>query len=232
MRKLVFLFIALQSLATHALAQDSTVSKPVYINNYWAIKMPLLNLVDITSPNLMLGVERRFTDHSGIQLLAGISIVHPELYEYGGPRGINGYRVKGEYRYYLPFRRKNLALYVAPELFYTKFRYTTAAGFEDTLRAFGYDDTFTVHKENYGGHLKFGFHSRGLPRNKAKRLIIDAWAGLGLRNKTTTHTGRINPADIMFRPRHPNMYYEMNNAASGMTFSMALNFAVGYVLGK
>ncbi len=223
-----FYILLLLLVSATANAQDTlTHSRPYVPYKYWCIKLPLFNLTDLNSPNLQFGVERRFDKRNGVQLLAGISAdlstIRPKPHDYSA---INGFRLRGEYRWYFHVRKK-ASFFLAADAFYTAYKHYTQDSFVNQANGVHYSDNFYVQKKMAGADVKWGlqFHS-------GKHFMFETFAGLGFKHKLVTQTGRTVPTDDAVPLPAPidfNPNAESNALGSYTTVSLPLNFVVGYI---
>jgi hypothetical protein len=214
-------------LVSQSYAQDATTAKTTDRNyRYWAVKLPVANVVDFfSSPNLQLGVEDRIDKYNGIQFIAGISIDNA-IYSSANETGarINGFRIKGEYRRYFRFR-KSSCLYGAAELFYTQYYNDVETNFirpDSTI----YTDAYRINTQKYGINFKLGFH-----KTFKKRFMFDVFAGLGLEDFITTEKGRLNPDDKRYHfPVHELHFNYDPPTGDRYTGAMPINFVLGYMI--
>jgi hypothetical protein len=95
---------------------------------------------------------------------------------------------------------------------------------EDKLLRFRkeYPDTIHINRQVFDINLKLG-HQESI-----KRLVIDLYMGLGLRNREVLHTNKVNTNDILVRPRHPNIYYAFTQEGHYWTLSIPFSLRVGW----
>ncbi len=222
-----FLFILLLLLLDNAVHAQDTLSRKVYEpNKYWIAKIPLLNLIDLNSPNLSIALERRLNGKNSVQFLAGISTdisttaLKPHDYSV-----VNGFRLAAEYRHYYHVRRK-ASFFLAADVFYTGYRHYTDDSFISQSTNIHYSDSYYLKKKMEGANAKWGvqYHSG--------HFMFEAFAGLGFKYKTVTEVGRTAPGDEHVPP--PRLT-DMNLGAVGnmlgayTTISTPANFVVGYI---
>ena len=185
---------------------------------YWEIKLPVMNLVDLNSPNFQVGIERRFNKQNGVQLQGGFSFDKNCCSE------VNGTRLRAEYRRYL-LKSDDWSYFIGTELFYTGYNMAIDGSFIDAATHTTYTDLYTLRKNMYGLNVKFGTY-----QFITKRFIFEAYAGLGLKYRIAKESGRSNPADEHEKPRHPNFYYVSVRPGEDVVLSVPLNFAIGYMI--
>jgi hypothetical protein len=183
---------------------------------YWAVRVPLFNLVDQLSPNIQLAIERRFDKANALQLQGGVSFYNNHF-----GKEPNGFRLKAEYRRYFHVR-KHFSFFVAAELFYTQYNTPVRGIFHDANTQKYYDD-FIIQKKKYGFSPKWGLHLHG------KHFLFDAYAGIGLKNRVITHTGRDNPDDERYFVRKPTIFSAKQTTGNDLTVYIPLNIAFGYI---
>ncbi len=225
MRINLILILLLAATLNRANGQDTIAKQPANsAYKYWTAKLPLLNILDLSCPNLMLGAERRLDKHNAVQLLGGISRDQYGSETAGGGSVVNGYRLKGEYRRYFHVKR-NFAFYAAAEVFYTRYRHYTSDSFISTGSGVHYNDKYYLHKNMWGADVKWG-----LQRMIGQHFMFEVFAGLGFKSKTVTQTNRSAPSDAAV-PKHVvdiNLYSIANELGIYTTIAMPVNFVIGY----
>lgn len=208
---------------TGAYAQEKpSEGKPIEPFQYWAVKLPLANLVDIwSSPNLQVGIERRFDKHNCVQLIAAGCI------DADGSGAPNGFKTKAEYRRYFRLRpRRRQSFYLAAELEYIQTSQQVDQQYMSMTTGDLYTDRFHFFQQKYGCNLKFGFH-----KELRRHFMFDAWAGLGIRHVIAVQKGRTNPNDPIYEVRAVDMNIHSSGRYlpyNGNDLSMPVNFAFGY----
>lgn len=215
--KRALLFCSLSLILSTSAAHGQKLNDSLY--NYWAVRLPLLNLVDQLSPNIQLAIERRFDKHNAVQLQGGISFDMDTSHKCCTE--LNGFRLKAEYRRYFHIK-KHFSFFVAGEVFYTQYNTTVSALFHDTANTREYIDVFTLHKAMYGFCPKWGIHLHG------KHFLFNVYMGIGIKNRIVTQTGRDNLNDERDFPHHPNVWYASQQTGNNLTVHFPLNIAVGY----
>ena len=220
----IAVILLLIAFVINAGAQETTPEKQVNKYSYWTAKLPLLNFIDVTCPNLQLGAERRLDKHNAVQLIAGISA---DGFQSDKPKGasiLNGYRFKGEYRRYFLVRR-NFAFYGAAGGFYNNYRHYTSDSFVSALSGLNYYDKFYVHKSMWGAEVKCG-----LQRMMGQRWMFEFFAGLGFKSKTVTQTDRTAPSDmnVQHRVTYLNISAMANQLGTYTTITLPMNLTIGY----
>lgn len=95
--------------------------------------------------------------------------------------------------------------------------------YSDTAYQFtNYTDKFGIKKQTYSLNLKLGMQI------VVNRLVFDLYAGLGLKYKDVRHFDRLNPADEMELPRHPNVWYITNKEGRYWTLNIPLSVKIGW----
>ena len=189
--------------------------------DYWAVKLPLANLFDLySSPNVQLGIERRFDKHNGAQLIGAV------CGDPGRQLNLNGYKAKAEYRRYFRVRPMH-SFYLAAELEYIQTSIQTTWSYTSSTTGVIYQDEFYLQTKKYGGNIKFGFH-----KEFRRGMMFDAWAGLGIRHVKSVQKNRDNPADPIYD--NPSVDFTIHSSSQylpydGTGFSMPINFAWGYI---
>ena len=216
-RTLFFSVFLLAALCGNGYAQDTLTTRQTNIPySYWALKLPLCNILDPNSPNLQVGVERRLSKRSGLQLTGGIS-VDPDR------KVLNGFRLKGEYRWHFA-TRNNHSLFLAGELFYTQYSGSVSETFVRSTDSTLYDDHFMIYKKMYGANVKFGFY-----KMFKKHFMFEVYSGIGVKHKIVSQQGRINPSDAPESVVDINLGAISHETGIVNALSMPLNFALGYI---
>ena len=95
--------------------------------------------------------------------------------------------------------------------------------YSDTAYQFtNYTDTFGIKKQTYSLNLKLGLQIT------INRLVFDFYAGIGLKYKDVRHFDRINPADEMEFPRHPNVWYITNKDGRYWALNIPVSLKIGW----
>ncbi len=222
------LFALLLLFSSNTFAQDTLAAKrPSAIYPFWIVKLPLLNLIDLNSPNLSVAVERRLNGKNSVQFLAGIStdlnVANQNAQNYAL---VNGFRLKAEYRHYYHVRRK-AAFFLAADIFYTGYRHYTNDSFISQSTNIRYSDNYYLKKKMAGADVKWGlqFHS-------GTHFIFETFAGIGIKSKTVTEAGRTAPGDEHVPPPFRtdiNVVAVGNVLGAYTTISAPVNFVVGYI---
>ncbi len=191
----------------------------------WVFKLPLANIFDPFCPNLIGGAEYRLSKHSAFQLLAGFSTNLGIQDETSSPK-INGYRAKGEYRWYFRLRNR-ISYYFAADLFYTKYSVGRRDSFVSQATGDGYMDRYRIRTEMYGSDIKWGFQ-----KYLKHHLLIEAFAGLGYKQNNITQYGRrasTDPAAPVTPPVDFNIHTGIPGLGSYVSLNVPINFSIGYV---
>lgn len=193
------------------------------------IKLTPLKIAGLVHPAVELSLERRtgrsFSSSVMFSKLLPGSIFNVEKTLNSQTKG---FRAAIEERWY--FKKSAPAnQYLAAEVDYLKNRYTAVATFTDGHAdpqfpwIHNYLDTIGVNKHTLGFAVKFGY------QKIINRFTIDYYVGLGARFRDARHTGRINPDDLMARPRHPNIWYETNREGAYWTTHFPMNIKLGWL---
>jgi hypothetical protein len=119
--------------------------------------------------------------------------------------------------------------YVSIDFKWLNCRFEDYAGFvfkypKDSLEYFSsYNQIYTVTKTTKTFGLRFG------TQEKYGRFIMDMNVGIGIRYREVTHSDRINPADKMNQPRHPNIEYSQTVNGNYFIFNIPIGFKIGYL---
>lgn len=193
------------------------------------LKVAPLKLVGIINPGLELSYERITGKFFSTQVMAsylfssGVWDAKPTVYS-----GNGGYRLAIEERFY--YQKTALTNnYFAVEIDCFDNNYISTNRFGDAHPIWNssgvsrnYLDTFKVQKSAISFNLKWG------SQLVWHHLVLDANFGFGLRHRNVQHEERINPADEMERPRHPNFFYAMDKIGKGWTVSFPFNIKLGW----
>jgi hypothetical protein len=192
-------------------------------------KITPLQLTELINPSFELSYERRTGQSFSTQLMASY-LLPKSLWDIGKDfkPDIKGFSASVEEKYYLK-KSTPAGHYVGFEFNYLKNQYKDIWNFgvkdiytDTSFISTNYADTFRVRKQRYSFNLKLGYQLI------YKRIILDFYAGLGVRYKDVAHFDRINMSDEMEMPRHPNIYYASNLDGKYWTVSIPLNFRVGW----
>jgi len=138
---------------------------------------------------------------------------------------VNGFRFKGEYRRYFHVKHK-LNFYVAGELHYTKYNSGVEGTFISSIDSTQYEDHYNLHKEMYGWNIKWG-----LIKKCGRHFMFETYAGLGVKYRIVSQTGRQHPDDDYKTPVDVNLGAIGAETGATTTIGATLNFAVGYRFG-
>jgi hypothetical protein len=165
------------------------------IPNRWIVKANATALINPAFPAIKMGIEKQFSDNLSLSGEIGYQFAHlrNETADtfFLKPFGYSG---NIECRYYLKnnkVTKKSARNYLAINLFYTMEQYNLGITYTDitdttyTLGHYGDIDNLTVSKKKWGVNFIYGKQ-----RQFAKRWILDAYIGLGLRQKTVVNTQR------------------------------------------
>jgi hypothetical protein len=189
------------------------------------IKIAPFGLVDFVNPRVEVSLERHFSANFSTQLSYGF--MRDIL---GGGNNYSNYvgnRFGIEQKFFVR-SADNSRPYFSLELLYSDVTYKKpeyfgykAPGVDTFL--YTYLDTIHLQRTTISFNLKAG------RQFYVKRCVLEIAIGLGIKYRNTMHADRIAPFDEMFRPIHPNVYYEAERQGKSFIFNMPLNFRVGYL---
>lgn len=193
------------------------------------IKTTPLKLIDLVNPGMELSYEQPTGRSFSTQIMASYLLPYSLIDAANDFNpGIKGFRGSIEEKYYIE-QSAPIGMYFSAEFNYLTNRYRGNWTFQDKDAdpvmvdyASAYEDTFGIRKQLYNFHFKVGYQWI------YRRLAFECYAGLGVRYRNVTHFDRKNPADIMVRPRHPNVYYSSNSEGKRWTASVPANMRIGW----
>jgi hypothetical protein len=212
-------------------SQDTTLNKCI-------VKFNATALINPAFPAIKMGVEKPLSDRLSISGEIGYKFTnlrnHRADTSFLKPRGYSG---NIECRYYLKnhnITKKPARNYLAINLFYTEEQYNLGVTYTDitdttkTLEPYGDIDVLTVDKKKWGVNLIYGKQ-----RQLTKRWILDAYVGLGLRQKTVVNTHREYD-----KKKHILSGYDLipyfdsldMSESSGLNVSFTMGIRLGFVL--
>lgn len=152
------------------------------------LRFNIVNIVDVSEPNISFGVERRISDHVSLTLDAGYILMSQRFRENGNS---SGFIIRPAVRYF-PEKRK---IFFEAELHYKQHTHhlTDWIGRDVVAGVPAYEEyrNFRLRKQVIGPHFKFG----ALMPVK-KRLWFEFYAGIGIHwRKYTVVEGR----DLAYR---------------------------------
>jgi hypothetical protein len=215
-------FVCCLSLSHMALAQDSTMIYPKH-----QLKFNPLKALGLVNPGIEFGYERRIGNRFAAHVAATYLCNPFNLAPY---QAYSGYRLIAEQKYIVPIQSLSIWFYPSISFVYNTMNINSVGGFADTglynipgaSQYYGYDDSFKVTKRTYSVNACAGLV---VPIH---RFLIDISAGLGVKYRDVTHSGRINPNDKMIPPRHPNVYYAATNEGQYFTPNLLLTIRIAY----
>src|SRR5690554_5981336 len=199
------LFILLLSVFTFSAGAQNTDT----VRKKNVIKISPLKMIDVSNSAVELTFERAMGNHFATGLTAGWLLPHNlgsgPVEPYPKARG---FTVAVEQKYYLRESAPR-GSYFAAELDFLLNRYHVREYFIDASAAEGlyyeentYQDDIVIHKQTLTLSVKWGCQFL------IGRFGLEVFGGVGIRYKDVYHSGRQNPLDAMFRPPHPNVFYE------------------------
>lgn len=190
------------------------------------IRLTPLKLIDGVTPGMELSYERITGNTFSTQVM--VSWLLPKRIwdsKDGIDPAIRGFRAAIEEKYYLGHEAPE-GYYVAFELDYLKKRYVTQWICDkpnDTADNYpDYSDTFRISRQTISGNFKIGYQV------ELGSFYLDFYIGLGLRYRNVVQHDRLNPADELVRPRHPNVHWFQHHAGSFWTVSIPCNWRIGF----
>jgi hypothetical protein len=219
-----YLILILLLAATFTATGQDTGSMRKSFKPYFALKLPLLNFVDILNPNLQVGLEYRFSNRNSVQLLGAVSIdpglINDKKQWY---QVFNGYRARAEYRFYMINSRK-FSVFFSGEAFYTHYDVGESDSFYHAATSTGYIEHYQLHVSKPGFNIKNGFQYRA-----DNHFLVEFYYGIGYAYELRSQTGRTYPADPVQQPQTVDLHLSFSHSDyAGSALSLPLNVAVGY----
>jgi Protein of unknown function (DUF3575) len=221
------LFVILYfSLSLSAKGQDT-------ISNRWIAKVNVTSWLNPVFPSIKVGLEKQVSKNLSVSGEIGYHIINASNQTadtfFLKSRGYSG---NIECRYYLKNKKiakKPTRKYLAINLFYIDEQYNSSLDYikiADTSYLSLSNDNFTVDKKKWGVNVIYGKQ-----KQFAKRWIVDAYVGLGLRQKTIVNTNReydnkkheITAIDLQFR------YLDLSET-SGVNGNFIVGIRIGFIL--
>ena len=219
-------FLLLLSLT---LAAQPAADSMVKVN---ALKFAPLNLLDFINTSVEVSYERAISQRFSWQI-SGAYFLPKRVVDWDEDfnNQSKGGRLRVEGRKYFSQNHRALnGYYAAVDLSYLHNNYNAIHHFgedwyyePDSIPNIAYFDTVNVRKQTYTLNVKFG------QQTALKRLVLDVYVGIGLKYRDVMHRERINPADELSQPRHPNVIHISDREAHGWTISLPINLKLGYV---
>lgn len=208
------------------------------IPNRWIVKANATALINPAFPTIKMSIEKLLSNNLSIAGEIGYQFTNLRNQtadtSFLKPNGYSGniecrYYLKNNKRYKKPTRK-----YLAINLFYSQEQYNFGVSYTDiadttlTLGPYGDIDNLTVHKKNWGINLIYGKQ-----KQFAKRWILDAYVGLGLREKRVINTHREYDNEkhqITGYDMRPYFDYLDMSESSGVYMSFTVGVRVGFML--
>lgn len=203
-------------------AHDSTMVYPKH-----QVKFNPLKPFGLVNPGFELGYERRL----GTRFATHVSAAYlTNTFQLAPYEAYSGYRIIAEQKYIFSEPHDNLWYYPSISFVYNSMNILDVDAFVDALTVAypsysnpnSYLDTFTVQKQTYSLNANFGLV---IP---VQRFLVDVAAGVGIKYRYVTHTGRINPNDKMVTPRHPSIYTIATNEAQHFAPNLLISIRIAY----
>jgi Protein of unknown function (DUF3575) len=203
------------------------------ISNRWIAKVNVTSLMNPTFPAIKLGLEKQVSQNLSVSGEIGYSIINANNQVadtfFFKPHGFSG---NIETRYYLKAKKitkKPVHNYMAVNIFYISEQYNSSVEYiniADTSYLSFKSDNFTVNKKKWGVNFIYGKQ-----KQFTKRWIVDAYIGLGLRQKTIVNTHKeydnkkheIAAVDFQFR------YLDLSDT-SGVNLNFIIGVRLGFIL--
>lgn len=194
-----------------------------------ALKFTPLSIVGIPFPAVELSYEQLSTNRFASQITASY-LLPSGARDRGSSINANykGFSLGFEERWYYQ-KRKAFGSYVAAELHYLKALYTEVGHFEmanaqiDSIYIrTSYADTVSANRQTFTLNLKWGIQFNNGP------VVVDIYAGIGLRYRDVRFYNQINPDDVLVKPRHPNLFYQLTRKGQYWTVNIPINVRLGY----
>lgn len=194
-----------------------------------ALKFTPLSIVGIPFPAVELSYEQLSANRFASQITASYILPSGAM-----DKGLSvkpnyqGFSFGLEERWYYQ-NRKAFGPYVAAELHYFKALYTEGGYFvkkNSQVDTFfvknSYSDTVSVNRQTFTLNLKWGIQFSNGP------VVVDLYMGIGLRYRDVRFYNQMNPDDVLVRPRHPNLFYQLNRKGQYWTVNIPINVRLGY----
>ncbi|HNR19158.1 MAG: hypothetical protein IPJ79_04065 [Bacteroidetes bacterium] len=180
-----------------------------------AFKFSPLRMVDPITPGLEFSFEKQLLPIASVQLTgAKLMIMFPAL---SNPiTNLEGTRWALEVKYFLAQAKKSV-WYASFEAAFVQSEYNTILNFSY------YDDSIHVKKKTTSLNFKTGFYFDFKP------IVLDFYAGIGLKFRNVRHEERLNPRDNLYNEILPyNPHYFASQETRKLKFNVPLGFRVGY----
>lgn len=191
------------------------------------IKFSPIRLIESVNPGLEISYERRFQNISfqlsGTYLKNFLNTASYEDFE--------GQRISFELKYFTGPIKKLKPYFAIEYVYYQSFIKDSTSFYihdEEESEYSLYRETYTelhnINKLTNSINFKVGFQVY-----ITKITVIDVGFGVGIKVKNTIHSGRSNPADEMYHPRHPNVHYYAKQESNNEVFlNIPINFKIGF----
>lgn len=212
-------------------SQDTTLNKCI-------VKLNVTALINPAFPAIKMGIEKQFSDNLSISGEIGYQFAHLRNQtadtSFLKPYGYSG---NIECRYYLKDNKiikKPTRNYLTVNLFYLSEQYNLGikyTGINDTTYIggnYGDVDNLTVNKQKWGINLIYGEQ-----KQFAKRWIVEAYVGLGLRQKTVVNTHREYDSEKHLLTGYDLVPYFHSldmSESSGINASFTVGVRLGFIL--
>jgi hypothetical protein len=193
------------------------------------IKLTPFRMVGLIHPSFDLTYERILTKHHSFQATAGILYNNfNTLTDYNEiDKEVTGWKANMEYRYYLLGSNPSGYYVSADASFFTKNHNAILTFLRPhptfPMSGFRYSDSIRIHQQTIGLHVLGGW------QKIYSRIIIDIFAGFGLRLRKIQHSNRIFTGDKIA----PNDYltpFSLNySEGSRIQPSIPLNIKIGWL---
>ncbi|MBX2907078.1 MAG: hypothetical protein KF744_13620 [Taibaiella sp.] len=217
--KLILYLISL-TLPLALWGQDSTLTYPKN-----QLKFNTFKVLDLYNPGFELGYERRINNYISVHI-AGAKLTDLIIKPYDK---YDGYRLTCELKYINKMHFEDVFVIPSFSFVQNKMEMTAVGVFaRDTVKNWSkwtaetYSDTFSIQKTtwalNANASVLLPYHS----------FAVEYILGLGIKNRSVTHTDRLYPNDP-FRPnRHNGEADAYLRAGAYYTFSMVMTLRVAY----
>lgn len=224
------------SLFAQAQFSNDTVKRKTYNNR---IFVSPINFTDPINPSLQIGYERSISKNTSLQIEYGLitrrSFLGFLFVDYFGYDKTywytnKGYKVRTEIKKHKSTRSNFVETYKSIEIFYMKNRSnvndlffisdtTFDYSFDELDYYNGYIDFFTVNKRKIGLNFKYGYNFY-----INDHWVIEMYVGLGISQRKSTHTDRLNPNDEFY----DNIASFNNLNGTKVLINVPLNAKIGY----
>lgn len=175
----ILCFIALNGLSAQV---DSTNHNHTLRDYTLVAKFSPLTLIDPNTAAIQFGLEYRFLPQVSLQAEYGLGTPKLAPLSFNDDKVMDSYKYhkfRTELRYYPTLKRARDPYYFAAEVFYIPERYSRENG---RVNDFLFDKA-SVKRDIWGGCVKYG-----MQYTIWKRLMVDCFVGIGVRNVFTAYT--------------------------------------------